>query len=363
MLNISGTQFILPTQLDPSALAELPANIRSRLAPKQNRITDNLAEPIPGTNGNEVKSRSASPFPADAEYGLPNQSQLDPEILSALPEDVRSELLAHYEADAAKGRRGGRSQQLLPQSPRKQKSAFSTKKVTLTPTKTPKRLGLISRGKSKSNGISVLALTQSNFVAVRNAKPEMEQDSEGHAVDEEISEDFLAELPPDIRSEILAEQRRNRIKAKSGLDVGTKRRKARVDEAAADDVLHAGQRKLHLPPIPVKPTFTSRKLSTLPELREAMTGWLDEFSGDNEEGPFEEDVGALASYLHKVVCDELDLEKAVSVVDWLSFAVDDKTMPEGRLRSSWINVLERLKQDVQKAVGRRSLPPVLFKNS
>jgi DNA repair protein REV1 len=91
-----------------------------------------------------------------------------------------------------------------------------------------------------------------------------------------------------------------------------------------------------------------------------MTAWVDEFSGENEEGPFDEDVSALASYLEKVVVDELNLEKAVSVVDWLSYAVNNKDMTEAQLRTSWANVLERLKRDVQGAVTKRNLPPVVF---
>ena len=360
LLNTSGTQFILPTQIDPTVLAELPANIRSRLAHQQTRIADTVAPSLSRQIDHEVKSRSGSPVPADPEHGLPTQSQLDPEILSALPEDVKAELLAHYEADTAKGRRGGRSQQLLPQSPRKQKTAFSTKKVPLTPTKKPKTSAL-SKGKSKTNSLSLPTLTQSNFVSVRNDKPDAERKLGGHCVEEEVSESFLAELPADIRAEILAEQKRNRIKARSGLDLGTKRRKARAIEVAADEKLLAGQRKLRLPPMPAKPTFTSRKLSTLPELREAMTAWVNEFSGDGEEGPFEEDVGALASYLGQVVIEEADLEKAVSIVNWLSFAIGDQTTPKGRPRSLWANVLERLQRDVQSAVAKRRLPPVVFR--
>lgn len=364
LLNIGGTQFILPTQTDPGVLAELPADMRSKLAPKQNPTTTGLVKPTPKAtpwSADElVKSRSALSFPADSEYGLPNESQLDPEILNALPEDVRSELLEHYKIDTTRSKHGGRSQLLLPQSPRKQKTAFSHNKVTVTPSKKHKSLGVMNKSKPKPKGLDVPTLTQSNFVAVRNAKPSTNQDSEASGVDDEIPESFLAELPADIRAEILAQQKRNRIKAKSGLDVGTKRRKPRTPEVLADEALFGGQRRLRLQPPPAKPTFTSRKLSTLPELREAMTGWVAEFSGVSEEAPFEEDVNALASYLDKVVTDELDLEKAVSVVDWLSFVVSDKDMPEGALRTSWFDVLDKLRQAVQRAVARRNMPPVIF---
>ena len=359
LLNISGTQFILPTQIDSTVLAELPAEIRSKLAPKQTRMAGSLARPTPQRNNNQVKSRSESSFLADPEYSLPNQSQLDPEILGALPEDVKAELLAYYDADAAKAKRGERSQQLFPQSPRKQKPAFSTKKVTLTPTKKQK-VSNFTKGKSKTSGMSVPTLTQSNFVAVRGTTHGANQKSEGHAVENEVSESFLAELPADIRAEILAEQKRNRIRAKSGLDLGTKRRKARSNEVGADDNVIAGHRRIRLPPVAAKPTFTSRKLSTLPQLRDAMTAWVTEFSGDGEDGPFEEDVSALASYLDKVVTDESDLDKAVSVVNWVSFVIDDKIMPEARLRSPWTSVVERLQRDVQRAVASRCLPPVAF---
>jgi DNA repair protein REV1 len=291
---------------------------------------------------------------------LPNESQLDPEILKALPEDVRRELLAVYRMDTARSKHGGRSQLLLPQSPRKQKTAFSRNKGTTTPPKKQKGLGMINKSKPKPKGVEVPTLTQSNFVAIRNAKPSANQDSGASGVDDEISESFLSELPEDIRAEILAEQRRNRIKAKSGLDVGTKQRKPRANEVLADETPVGGERRLRLQPPPAKPTFTSRKLSTLPELREAMTAWVDEFSGDNEEGPFEEDVNALASYLEKVITGELNLEKAVSVVDWLSFVVSEKDMPEGTLRTSWFDAVDRLRQDVQREVARRKMPPVFF---
>lgn len=354
LLNISGTQFILPSQIDLTVLAELPAAIRAKLAPKQKQIFDSLARPDPTRSDDVVKSRSASPFPSLSDYGLPNQSQIDPAILSALPDDVRDELLAHYESETAKTRLG-RSQQLLSQSPKKPKPAFSTKKTPVTPTKKQKTSNFMMKGRSKIGDSMVPTLTQSNFVAARNAK------GEASAVqDEEISESFLAELPEDIRSEILVERKRVRMQTTSGLNVGSKRRKPKAPETGSDANLLPGQRRLRLPPLPEKPTFTSRKLSTLSELREAMAAWVGEFSGDHEQGPFEEDISALASYLEKVVCDELDLGKAVSVVKWLTFVINDRDIAEGPLCKSWSLVLEILRQTVQTAVKVRRLPPVDF---
>ena len=359
LLNISGTQFVLPSQIDSTVLAELPAEIRAKLAPRQKQIADSLARSTTSRSDDPVNSRSASPFPNSSEFVLPNQSQLDPEVLSALPEDVRNELLAHYESDTAKGKIR-RDQQLFSQSPQKPKFTFSTKKVTLTPTKKHKVSTLLGRGKSKSTNASAPTLTQSNFVALRNAKGNGDPKENGNVADDEISESFLAELPEDIKAEILAERKRARMQAKSGLNLGTKRRKHNVAEPALDENLVGGQRRLRLPPLPEKPTFTSRKLSTLPELREAMTAWVEEFSGDSEEGPFQEDVNALAAYLEKVVNIESDLEKAVSVVEWVAFTVNDREISDGMLRNSWSQVLQRLKDTVQGAVKSRGLPPVQF---
>ena len=95
-LNVTGTQFILPSQIDPAVLAELPADIRSKLAPRQKSILDAIARPR--SPFDDRKSRSASPQVTAGELGLPNQSQIDPATLAELPEDVRQELLAHYRA-------------------------------------------------------------------------------------------------------------------------------------------------------------------------------------------------------------------------------------------------------------------------
>ncbi|PYH87600.1 DNA repair protein, partial [Aspergillus ellipticus CBS 707.79] len=80
-LNISGTQFIMPSQPDPKVVAELPTDIRSRL----------ISQGKP-----RRESRSISPCPPartrpPASTALPPQSQLDPDTLAALPADVRAE--------------------------------------------------------------------------------------------------------------------------------------------------------------------------------------------------------------------------------------------------------------------------------
>lgn len=345
-LNITGTQFILPTQADPAVLAELPQDIRLMLAPKQRKSLkdgDRVDVSRP-----EDRSRSTSPYVNDGDGAMPNQSQLDPEVLNALPEDVRREVLAEYKRVGNDTNAGQRNQQVMPQSPRRARPVLS-KKLTTTPTKKPRSTKFVkTRTRKVATGDSTL--TQSNFVATTMNNVDVAGD-----VEDEVSQSFLAELPEDIRAEIIAEQKRSRI-AKAGLKLGEAKRKAQT----AADLAPWGKRVIQLPPRENLPTFTSNKLSTLSELREAMSAWVKEFSEDGEEGPFEEDVAALATYLGRVVTEERDMQKAAAVVDWVVYLVADCNFRPGLLRDGWGKAVQQLKGGVQSAVGQRGLPPVAF---
>lgn len=350
-LNVSGTQFIIPSQIDVNVLAELPADIRAKLAPKQKSILDSLssmsrrdappAAPL---------SRSTSPYPSDGEATLPRQSQLDPEALAALPPDVRDEVLAQYMAQEFVDKKA----RALPQSPHRSRPAAAARK-TSTPTKKQKTTGLFGKGRSTRAGDgSSSTLTQSNFVpAPKSSRGEVHPDD---SASEDISESFLNELPDDIRLEILAEQRRNRIKAKSGLAFEGGRKKAKSADQV--DPFSGGQQKLQLTKPTDRPTFTSQKLSSLPELRDATSAWVREFS--DGEGPNKEDVGALSEYLGKVVSMERDMAKAVAVVNWLGLVIEYEHFHSDEGRLSWERALSALKYDIQAAVKERGLPPVVF---
>ena len=235
LLNVTGTQFILPSQVDPSVLAELPADIRSKLAPKQQSIKDSFvrsASPRPEQN---TKARSPSPAPILTNKVMLSQSQIDPEIFGALPEDVQKELLEYYTSNGPWLGDESKGQRHLPQSPRKSKSIVS-KNPTLNPAKRQRTLP--PAGKSKSRiASSNQTLRQSAFVAVRKSSAGPESDD----FREEVSESFLAELPEDIRAEILAEQKRNRLKQRSGLELGTKRRKQKLADSSSNASSSGGQ--------------------------------------------------------------------------------------------------------------------------
>jgi DNA repair protein REV1 len=350
-LNVLGTQFVMPTQVDPEVLAELPEDIRSKFAPKPK------GAPLPQPSRKlpfESKSRSHSPSITSE---LPSQSQLDPEALEALPDDVRAEVLAFYSNPANSHRDGHRA---LPHSPRKPRAAPtpSTKKLT-TPTK--KKAVIFSRTKDSSKPTNAFnsTLTQSNFVSsLSNSK--ISKLNDPSTSDEEISADFLAALPPDIRREVLENQKRSRLKKKGGLDLGSRPKKqSRPPETDAP----VAQRRLRLPPRPERPTFTAKKLSSPAELKDAMSSWYEEFK---DEGPFAEDTEALVKYLRRVVLEERDLDKAVSVVKWVGWLIGQSEHDregdgdDGQNEDAWRRALTVVQDGVQSAIKERGLGMVDF---
>jgi DNA repair protein REV1 len=344
-LNLGGTQFIMPSQVDPAVLAELPADIRSKFAPKQKSIFDTLARSA--SPARDISSRSASPQRSEAGLELPSQSQIDPSVWAELPENVKRE----YMQQLANGAQVARS---LPHSPKKSTLPTSKPKAPTTPTKKQKFLAS-KKGRSKAS-TATSTLTQANFVSMPRTNGT--NVAEPTTIDEEISESFLAELPDDLREEVLEQQKRDRIRARSGLSYGTTKRKSKQTEGAA---LIKGQQTLPLPALPPKPTFTSRKLSTFEDLRKAMTAWVQEFSDEAEEGPYEEDISALGDYLNKVVSDEGDMEKAVSIVRWLDQVIGMSNFGDGvGLKLAWTAALTKLQDSIQQAVQSRGLPPVDF---
>ncbi|KAL9113502.1 MAG: hypothetical protein Q9187_007610 [Circinaria calcarea] len=335
-LNTLGTQFVLPTQVDPEVLAELPADIRSKLLPNLG-LNKSGSPHRPMTEQIILEPPSNSPaVHADA---FPTQSQVDQETLEALPPDVQAEILAYYNKSPVKPR----NQSVLPQSPRKNRSIKASGKKTTTPAK--KRTGLLLRGKRSSKFGSNSTLTQSNFVASR--APTEADDSNLAGESEEVSAEFLSALPEDIRREVLAQQRRDRLKRRGGIDIAAKKK-----QRQAPDQPVPGQRRLHLPPRPAKPTFTANKLSALPDLREAASAWFEEFK---DEKPYDEDVDALVLYLRRVILEEKDMAKAVGVVKWLRWVVD-----QGGGEGPWKVALERVEEGVQGAVVERGLGRLAF---
>ena len=352
-LNTLGTQFVLPSQVDPATLEELPAGIRERLH-----------------RGREYPANDHESNTEIDMDTLPSESQLDQDTLNALPEDIRVQFVAQYHRQKNVGKQG-----VLPQSPRKDRTIMLPKK-TITPTKKPGRLSGVP-SKSTISNAAFSTLTQSNFVT---ADPSKESKSDGldpiTANDSsEFSAHFLSALPEDIRSEVLAQARRERLQKRGGIDVPAStsswRRKQLQQQQQDIADLDPDQRTLDLAPLPAKPTFTSRRISALPDLRDAISAWYNEF---RDEGPYGEDTEALVVYLGKVVGEEGDMVKAVAVGSWLKWLIEEgkeesvhipaeRTGVEGQRgkrtlgedQITWLEAVERVERGIQEAVEMRGL--------
>ncbi|RAQ65673.1 hypothetical protein AFCA_002794 [Aspergillus flavus] len=350
-LNISGTQFIMPSQPDPKVVAELPNDIRSKLISQ-------AKPPCP-------PSRRAHPFDGTT---LPPQSQLDPDALAALPDDVRAEVLGYYDQSSrTNGPQTTASVAPATSTSRPSSSGSLKLKKPTTPTKR-------KRGRPSTKAVGNLRLTHSSFAVPRSTTPTPNLDEdppkrqESPSVEQNgVSEEFLAALPEDIRREVLEEQKRSRMLQRPGSAAQRIQNKPSASEPSAP------QKRLCLPPLPERPTFTSQKLSNLSDLRDAVSAWHATFADD---GPFDEDVESLARYVKRVVIDEKDVDKAVSVVRWLMWLVEDakdeiseppdgQGSPVGLARGSqstiaWDGALKLLQENILAGLAERGLPPVEF---
>ncbi|KAI0914708.1 impB/mucB/samB family protein [Ustulina deusta] len=319
-LNISGTQFILPSNTDPAVLAELPQDIRSKLmAQGRARSSSEARDDI------STKSRAQSPALANE---IP--PEFDPEVFNALPEDMKAEILSSYKHQSR--------QALLPQSPRRDRLIQLSKKTTPT-----KRRGPRSKEQQADANAKIV---QTNLFSHKQA------DDAGLGDMEELDQEFLAELPEDVREEVIADHRRRKAQ-RSGLDL--KINPKRNQDGEGDEPLPGGQTRLQFPPRPPKIAFSGSAMTTLVEIRDMLSVWHRETSSD---GPHQRDVELFVRYLIKVVVEERDMDKAQKLVRWLDFLVDEDESGEHPGRAAWDAVVRDIKQEVQKAVQSRGLGPL-----
>lgn len=358
LLNLTGTQFIIPSQIDPEVLAELPIDIRAKLMAQSKKSTSKpiSREPSPGIFKSRPVSREESPAlynkARSHSPGLELPPELDPEVFAALPEDMKAEVLASYAAAGPSISNAGpsrsRQQSLLPQSPRKPRP-LPPKKTTPTKPRRGRPPGALNR-KNRIDPYSTL--TQSNFVAPKGESSRSRpgtshgDDDNDNNEDGDLDADFLAALPDDMRAELVAEHRRSRLLKKGALSLAAQKKKKRPPDPGPQI-----QRRVRLPPREARPTFTTKELSSLQELRDTLTAWHEEF---RDEGPHPDDAAALERYLRRVVLEERDVAKVVGCVRWLEWLVDNCEDETDGARI-WGEALEGVKEKVQEAVKERRL--------
>ncbi|KAK4205306.1 putative DNA repair protein REV1 [Triangularia verruculosa] len=325
-LNVRGTQFILPSQVDPTVLAELPQDIRSKLIAQ--------AKKLPSA----ASSRAASPAKPRSESPAISEDippDVDPEVWAALPEDMKAEIWTQYGGrPQPKGRPPSR-QTVLPQSPRKNR-IINHPQQRHSPSKrgTGVQKTLFGRGKGKQPATTAgTRLLQTNFVPANNTIPDLDPE-------------FLAALPEDVRKEVEADHRYR------------KARLAFPPKRPPPPPVKGYVIKVPPPKVPfTKPAklsftqSTSGKVTDLAEVKKMVRAW-HEMSRD--EGPHETDVEVFGKYVKRVVTEEKDMEKARLLVKWLGWLVEEETETEEGVRG-WREAVEVIKGVVQKGVGERGL--------
>ncbi|KAM0444515.1 hypothetical protein ACHAPV_007785 [Trichoderma viride] len=318
-LHASSTQFLLPSSPDPAVLAELPNSIRTKLMAQNPRAV------ATESNVEARKSRSNSPMLADL-----LSSQVDLEVFDALPEDMKAEVLALY------GRKPTEPPQPRP-SPKKTEIAQSRRPTT--PTKASGVRGMFSKAQRQRDAQE--GMIQTNFRPLGPAEEVLLEKIE------ELDPAFLAELPEDVRREVIADHRRRLLALQSGLEIPVSRSHQDAN------VLPGGQKTIQFPMLPPVISF-SGSVTSLAEIKDMVDAW---HSQTRKAGPHKRDVDVLERYLVKVIKEELDLSKAVTLIKWLSVVVDQDGV-DSRGRRAWKLAVSGIKVAMQAAVEERGLAPL-----
>lgn len=314
-LNVSGTQFIIPSNADPAVMAELPSDIRNRL----------VAQGQPSAVGSNKRAGSGTRMPSPGRETVP--SQVDADVFMALPDDVKAEVLREYKRDSGRVTAGP--------SPKKGhlEAAFEQQR---RPSKGRRFRSVAGKG---TGGI------QTSFMVSKGEDEGLEADEV-----EELDPEFLAELPAEVRDELLADHRRRRLSRRSGLRAPTRKHGPHETESGRRD----GRTGIRFRGPPAVIPFSQAGVTSTREIKEWLKSWHRE---TREEGPHDGDRDYLGSYLRRVVLEERDLEKVVVLVRWLDLLVEAEGA-DGEGRASWRRAMERVKGEVQGAMKQRGLGPL-----
>ncbi|PHH61279.1 hypothetical protein CDD81_509 [Ophiocordyceps australis] len=320
-LNVSGTQFIMPTNPDQSVLAELPSDIRRKLTAQQPKEASPLA-------------RRAAQQTSMADL---LSSQVDQDVFNALPEDMKAEVLAEY------GRKKP-EQSPVRQAARKERAPLPRHHTSPSKRRGARKLF----GKAQRRRDAQAGVLQTDFRALKHGGQEV------LAMDEveELDPAFLAELPESVRKEVVADHRRRRLAKRSGLGAPMRRYRPSAFENVVPDV----EKRVKIPLAPDPVTFANTGLTSTTDVKDMLDVWHGE---TRERGPHSKDVEVLERYLGRVVLEERDLEKVVIVVRWLRVLVEQDG-PEGKGREAWRKAADRVQMAVQEAVRQRGLAPLAF---
>ncbi|KAF3316180.1 deoxycytidyl transferase [Orbilia oligospora] len=332
------SQFLVPTQIDQSVLDSLPEDMRDKILAEQQKKQACKEQPMAPPVA--LKPKPAPPRTI-AFTQLPAQSQLDPSVLDELPEDIRAEILAEYGRAGASGSGTSTSRTIgvvknislpKPQTPNKSRITTAITGPSNVKKQTPKKKTPVTT--------NTLGFSRPS-TSTRKSEPPSSTPPEALGIDPA----FLAELPPEIREEVIAQARadKKRAEAKAASLAVAKKNLSR--QPAAVQPPGSNQRKVVT--IQAKKRSILQGASTLNDVRNLITNW---HNSARIEGPHVEDVEDVVGWLRTVVTDERDLEKAVNVVKWLEWVVG-----EGQGHLEWGVALEMCKSGVREEAQKRGL--------
>ncbi|KAK0729150.1 hypothetical protein B0T21DRAFT_335756 [Apiosordaria backusii] len=339
-LNVRGTQFILPSQIDPTVLAELPQDIRSKLMAQAKR------PPSAASSRDVSPANSRSESPALSE-DIP--SDVDPEVFNALPEDMKAEIWVSYGGAPNRRGRPASTQTILPQSPRKNR-IINQPKERQSPSKHGIKT-LFSRTAKEKQSDAGTRLFQTNFSPAGAAADDITDV-------EDLDPEILTALPDDVRKEVVDDYKRRKLAQKSGLAAPPPRRHHHT-EPQDDAPPQRGQMKLQFPPKPPKLSFTqstSGKVTDVAEIKSMIRAW---HAMSRDEGPHETDVEVFGKYVKRLVTEERDMDKARGLIKWLGWLVEEETVTD-KGREGWKEAVEDIKGVVREGVRERGLGGVDF---
>jgi DNA repair protein REV1 len=178
----------------------------------------------------------------------------------------------------------------------------------------------------------------------------------------DLDPEFLAELPEDVRREVVEDHRRRRMARGSGVGSGAGtglgyhapgRRPdsgSGADGGGGSGAAPRGQTRLKFPAKPPRVAFARSGLTSVKEVKEMVGVWHE---ATREEGPHRADVEVFERYVARVVGEERDMEKARVLVKWLGWLVEEGG--EGVGKESWREAVVAVKGAVQGAMRERGL--------
>ncbi|KAJ6262600.1 DNA repair protein rev1 [Drechslerella dactyloides] len=303
------SQFLVPTQVDQSVLESLPDDMKSKILEEQQR---KQAKKGPSA-ASPINIRSKDTLNRQTAFTqLPAQSQIDPSVLDELPADIRAEILAQYKngessgSGTASSASGSADKPSLPQTP--QKNRWTT--TAAGPSSAKKPTPIKSKAAPSVQPVDIDEIPASTPPEALGIDPT-----------------FLAELPPEIREEVIAQARadKRRAEAKAAALATAKKNLARPPPAAEQRASSSsgrpnGPQSRRTVPIPVRNKSILQGSTTLHDVRNLMTNW---HNAARTEGPHIDDVEDVVTWLRSVVRDDRDIDKAIGAVKWLGWVVGE----------------------------------------